>query len=254
MKVIILCGGTGTRLKEETQFKPKSMVEVAGKPIVLHIMNHFMKYGYNDFILTTGLMGNQIKEYFLNFKQRDNDLQLNLKTGKIKYFNKLNLNFKVTLLATGSYTKTAERILMCAKYIPKEDEDFMVCYADGLASVDFKKFHEFHKKTGLAGTVLCAHPRSKYGKIHVDEKGVVVQIEEKPIMSDWTNAGFMVYKRKALKYFSKDEMDFVSLDKMAKDRQLAIFKHTGFWYAVDTYKELEDLNKIVDEKGKVWEL
>ncbi|MDQ5901036.1 MAG: Glucose-phosphate cytidylyltransferase [Patescibacteria group bacterium] len=258
MKAIILCGGQGTRLKEETEFKPKPMVSVGGKPILWHLMKIYAHHGFNEFILALGYKAEYIKDYFLNQKAYTSDFELDTQTHEMSFHLESRPeidNFKITFVDTGVDTQIGERILKCSKYIPEDDPYFMFTYGDGVTDLNIKEVVEFHKKQGTVGTITGVHPRSKYGIVNIVEDNKISSFEEKPVLNDWINGGFGVYKREFLNYLKPGEMEHPALKRIAAEGQLSIYKHEGFWYAVDTNKELEDLNKIWatgDIPWKVW--
>lgn len=235
MKTIILCGGIGYRLKEETEFKPKPMVQIGGKPILWHIMKIYAHYGFNEFIIALGYKGDYIKRYFLNRKNtRD--------------------NFKITLVDTGEETLPGERILRIKDYIPKEDENFMVTYGDGVSNIDIQELVKFHKKQGTIGTVTGVHPRSKYGLLTIDKNKIVERFIEKPVLSEWVNGGFMIFKKEVFNYLKKGEFEHEAIKRLVKKKQLSIYVHKGFWHSMDTYPDVDNLNKYWKENPawKVW--
>lgn len=257
MKVIILCGGTGTRLKEETEFKPKPMVYVGGKPIIWHIMKTYSHYGFNEFVLALGYKADYIKDFFLNQKALTSDFTLNTKDHKAKFHFKNRKevdNFKITFVDTGLETLPGERVLRCRRYIPKEDKYFMVTYGDGVANINLKELLNFHIKQRTIGTLTGVHPHSKFGSVTVNKNNLIKKFKEKPVLSDWVNGGFMVFSKKVFSYINEGEMEHEALKRLAKEDQLSLYKHEGFWMAVDTYKELEDLNKLWEQNQpwKVW--
>lgn len=255
MKVIILCGGVGTRLKEETEFKPKPMVLVGGKPIIWHIMKLYSCYGFNEFILALGYKAEYIKEYFLNQKAFISDFTLDTKEHKTKFYQENRADaddFKITFVDTGLETLPGERILKCKKYISKKDKYFMVTYGDGVTDLNLKKLFTFHKKQETLGTITGVHPRTKYGLVKTNGKNLVTGFQEKPVLSDWVNGGYMIFDRKVLQYFNKGETEHPALQRLAKEKNLSMFKHEGFWFAVDTYKELEDLNRVWNSGNRPW--
>lgn len=258
MKTIILCGGIGYRLKEETEFKPKPMVLVGGKPILWHIMKMYSHYGYNDFVIALGYKGSLIKEYFLNQKYFAHDFSLSTKTGASKILKSSNNgaidDFHITFVDTGEATLPGERILRVQNYIPETDENFMVTYGDGVADINIQKLVEFHKKQHTIGTVSGVHPRSRYGLLSTDVKNVVTAFVEKPVLVDWINGGFMVFRRKFFDYIKENEMEHEGLKRITKLHQLSLFKHNGFWFSVDTYKELEDLNTMWNTNNSPWKV
>lgn len=258
MKVIILCGGVGTRLKEETEFKPKPMVYIGNKPIIWHIMKIYSHFGFNEFILALGYKAEYIKEFFLNQKAFTNDFTLETDSFETVYHlnnhQQANDEFKITFVDTGADTKVGQRILLCKKYIPAEDKHFMITYGDGVADVNIAKLLEFHKKHGKIGTITGVHPRSKFGLVQTNRQGIIKKFVEKPVLNDWTNGGFMIFNKKVFDYIKPDEMEHPTLKRLVKKEQLSLFKHDGFWFAVDTYKELEDLNKIWNEGNPPWKI
>lgn len=257
MKVVILCGGIGYRLKEETEFKPKPMVFIGNKPILWHIMKIYAHFGFNEFIIALGYKGDYIKDYFINQKYLADSLTVNTKSGAIKLHKGNNDdkdNFKVTLVDTGLNTLPGERILRIKEFIPEEDKDFMVTYGDGVSNVDIKKIVKFHQDHKLIGTVTGVHPRSKYGLLSIDKNNVVQRFSEKPVLSEWVNGGFMIFKKEFFSYLRKGEFEHDAIKRLIKKRQLAVFVHDGFWHSMDTYPDVDNLNKLWNEnpEWKVW--
>ena len=258
MKTVILSGGIGYRLKEETEFKPKPMVQIGGKPILWHIMKIYAHYGFNDFIIALGYKGDYIKEYFLNQKYYSSNFVLHTKTGSAKIYRDHQTrefdDFKITFVDTGEETLPGERILRVKNYIPSEDEDFMVTYGDGVSDINIKNLVAFHKKQNTIGTITGVHPRSKYGLLTVKKDGKAGRFIEKPVLKDWVNGGFMVFKKKVFDYLSMGEMEHEAIKRLIKINELSIFIHDGFWHSMDTYPDVENLNKfwIEDPRWKVW--
>lgn len=256
MKVIMLCGGQGTRLKEETEYKPKPMVYVGGKPIMWHIMKIYAHYGFNEFILALGYKADYIKDYFLNQKAFTSDFTLSTKNYDVKYHlqNRETIDdFKITFVDTGLKTLPGERILRCKKYIPKEDKYFMVTYGDGVTDLNIKKEFEAHEKHGKIGTIAGVHPRSKFGMVVLGKDNVVKCFSEKPAMNDWVNGGFMIFKKEFFEYIKKGETEHPALQRLVEKKQLSLFRHNGFFACVDTNKELDDLNDLWN-KSPVWKV
>ena len=254
MKVIILCGGTGTRLKEETEFKPKPMVFVGNQPILWHIMKHYAHHGFNEFILALGYKADYIKDFFLNQKAFTTDFSLNTKTHDVTYYlnqHKNNDEFKITFVDTGLDTMPGERILRCQKYL--DDDDFMVTYGDGVSDLDLQALLHFHRQRKTLATLTGVHPRSKYGMLKL-KGNYVHELTEKPVLTDWINGGFMVFNFSALKYFKNGETEHPTLQRLAAKKQLSIYKHAGFWYCMDTYKEVETLNELWLTKSPPWKV
>lgn len=257
MKTIILCGGTGTRLKEETEFKPKPMVLVGNKPILWHIMKTYAHYGYNEFVLALGYKANFIKQYFLNQKAYNSDFTLETKTHKEVFYlqnrNEVD-DFKITFVDTGVDTEPGERILRCQEYIPKTDKSFMVTYGDGVTNLNIKKLVDFHKKQDTVGVITGVHPRSKYGLVSVDKTQKVNKFIEKPVLTDWVNGGYMVFKREFFDYLKVGETEHPALQRLAREKQLSLFSHEDFWFCMDTYKEVEQLNKYWGGENAPWKV
>jgi glucose-1-phosphate cytidylyltransferase len=257
MKTIILCGGVGTRLKEETEYKPKPMVLVGGKPIIWHIMKIYAHYGFNEFILALGYKSNYIKDFFLNQKMFTSDFTLETKSHKTKYYltNRHEIDdFKITFVDTGLETLPGERILRCKKYIPTKDKHFMVTYGDGVTDLNIKKVFEFHKRQKTIGTITGVHPRSKFGLVKTGKDNLVKSFIEKPVLSDYVNGGFMIFTQAFFNYLHMGETEHPALQRLAQSGKLSLFNHDGFWMSVDTYKELDDLNTIWTQTHpwKVW--
>ncbi|MFA6185112.1 MAG: glucose-1-phosphate cytidylyltransferase [Candidatus Shapirobacteria bacterium] len=257
MKVIILCGGQGTRLKEETEFKPKPMVYVGNKPILWHIMKMYSHYGFNEFILALGYKGDYIKNFFLNQKALTSDFTLQTKDYEVDYHLKNRTevdDFKITFVDTGLETMPGERILKCKKYIPKEDETFMVTYGDGVSDTDINEELKFHKKQKTIGTITGIHPQSKFGVVVVDGKNKIKEFSEKPLLDDWINGGYMIFNKDFFNYLKEGETEHPALKRLAKKGQLSLYKHEGFWACMDTNKELNDLNNWWKKPNPPWKI
>jgi glucose-1-phosphate cytidylyltransferase len=251
MQTVILCGGLGTRMKEETEFRPKAMVEVGGVPILWHIMQIYMHYGYNDFILALGYKGEMIKEFFHNYKALLHDFKLDTRDDKIQIIGKNNTHFKVTLVDTDIHdgrreTMTGARILKCAPYI--DGDEFMVTYGDGVSDVKIDDLIDFHHKHNKLGTLTGVHPQSRFGLVEMDEKtNEIIRFREKPILKEYISGGFMIFKKEALDFMTEEEME-KGLTAMADKNQLCLYPYEGFWMAVDTYNELKKLNQLWDNE------
>ena len=247
MKTIILAGGAGTRLAEETHIRPKPMVEIGGRPIVWHLMNIYAQFGFKEFILALGYKGEIIKDYFCNFHISDADISVNLKDGSKKVHTKKDVcDWTVHLIDTGLPTLTGGRIKRLQTYIG--NETFMVTYADGLARIDLKKLVEFHKSHGKLATVTIVPPPSRFGKLDVVDNEVL-SFSEKPIENEGSiNGGFFVFEPGIFDYIKGDEtiLEREPLERLAKDGQLMAYEHKDFWQMMDTVHEkkiLEDLWK-----------
>lgn len=257
MKTIILCGGVGTRLKEETEFKPKPMVYIGEQPIIWHIMKIYAYFGFNEFILALGYKADYIKDFFLNQKAFTSDFTLNTINHKAKfYLNDLEKmdNFKITFVDTGLETLPGERILRCQKYIPETDKHFMVTYGDGVTDVNVGELVKFHRQQKMIGTITGVHPRSKYGLARLNEQNLIESFVEKPVLDDWINGGYMVFEKKFFDYLKPGETEHIALIRLTKEKQLSLFKHNGFWQAMDTYKEVEELKKLWNSGNAPWKI
>lgn len=253
MKTIILCGGMGYRLKEETEFKPKPMILVGGKPILWHIMKIYNHYGHNEFVLTLGYKGHMIKEYFVNHKLFTRDFTHHVKSGTTHYHNDDADDFVITFAETGEESMTGRRISLAKPYIT--ENEFMVTYGDGVADIDINQLVEFHRRHKKIGTITGVHLRSKYGMVSVDERtNLVKSFRQKPPMKEYTSGGFMVFNKGAFKYFDDGPMEN-GLKRLAAKGQLALFKHDGFWRGMDTYQDMLELGKLWSAKKPwaVWE-
>lgn len=254
---IILCGGMGTRLKEETEFKPKPMVEIGERPILWHIMKIYAHFDYRDFILALGYKGDYIKDYFLKQKHYEADFLLSTgKGGGINFLTNGVLekeNFNIIFAETGLKTPHGERVLMLKKYI--KGDLFMITYGDGVADINIDKLIEFHKKKGKIATVTGVHPISRWGLVNVDENGLVTKLDQKPMLYDYVNGGFMVFNKKIFDFLKKGDMIEDTLSRIVQKKELALYKHEGFWYGMDTYRDFLFLNKLwqEDPKWKIWE-
>lgn len=255
MKTMILCGGTGTRLREETEHRPKPMVEVGGRPIIWHIMRLYAFHGFKEFILCLGYRGDMIKEYFLDFTARNSDFTV--KTGKKKsiiYHEACEeQDLMITLANTGVESLTGTRIKLAAKYLDNDDI-FMMTYGDGLSDVNLAELVSFHRSHGKLATLTTVRPASRFALMKVDEQNSVSEFKEKPIGSTWSSAGFMVLSKKALDYIPDENCMFEKepLERLAKDGQLAAYKHDGFFFPMDTYRDYAALNQMWKSRKAPW--
>ena len=255
MKVVILCGGQGTRLREETEYRPKPLVEVGGRPILWHIMKQYAHYGFSDFVLCLGYRGNMIKQYFLDYEAMNNDFTVCLGQRHQMLFHGAHgeQDYKVTLAETGMETMTGARVKRVQRHI--DDDTFMVTYGDGLSDVDIASLLEFHRAHGRLATMTTVHPVSRYGILDLDAHGHVRDFAEKPQADGWANAGFFVFNRAVFDYLSLDPsciLERAPLEQLARDGQLVAYKHDGFFYAMDTYREYLHLNQLWDTGNAPW--
>jgi glucose-1-phosphate cytidylyltransferase len=258
MKVVVLCGGLGTRLREETEFRPKPLLEIGGKPILWHIMKMYAHHGFCDFVLCLGYRGNMIKEYFLNYEAMNNDFTICLgRTSHIHYDNShQEQGFRVTLADTGLDSMTGGRVKRIEKYL--DTDTFMLSYGDGVADVNIADLIEFHKDHGRLATVTTVRPISRYGSVSIQPNGKVGHFLEKPQSDGWVSAGFFILNHGIFDYLGGDDCIFERepLERLAAAGELMAYQHDGFFYAMDTYREYQHLNELW-AKGtapwKVWE-
>lgn len=254
MQVVILCGGQGTRMREETEFRPKPLVEIGDKPMIWHIMKIYSYYGYNDFILCVGYKGHMLKQYFMEMYWRNNDFTLStFNENSVKYHTRGNENWKITIIDTGINTLTGGRIKKIKDYV--NGEEFMLTYGDGLSNVDIHKLLAFHKKKGKLATLTGVHPISPFGVMDVKNE-IVTSFREKPVLEDMVNGGYMVLNKKAFDYIPEEDCSFEQepLKRLAADGELAVYKHKDFWTAIDTYKDVERVNQLWKAGKSDWKL
>ena len=253
VKVVILCGGKGTRLREETIFKPKSLVEIGGKPILWHIMKIYSHYGFNNFVICLGYKGDMIREYFQNYSLYNNDTTIKIKKREIKFENNISEDWSVTLAETGEETNTGGRIKRIERFI--DTDFFLATYGDGVADISIPNLIKFHLKNKKIATLTGLHPTSKYGILKIDSQGIVTYFKEKPILKEWVSGGFFVFNKKIFNYLDENcILEREPFEKLVKDKELHVYKHEGFWGSMDTYKDVEYLNEIwaKEKKWKLW--
>ncbi len=254
MKVVILAGGLGTRLQEETLVKPKPMVEIGGKPMIWHIMNVYAAQGFNEFIVALGYRSEAIKSYFLNFHAYRKDLTIDLHNGRIDIHDGESENWRIHLIDTGADTQTGGRIKRLAKWIG--DETFMMTYGDGVGNVDLNKLLALHRESGKLATVTAVHPPSRFGELIIN-KHQVSHFDEKPQTGEgWINGGFFVLEPQVLDYIEGDSMpwEHAPLRCLAADGQLVAYKHHGFWQSMDTLRDVHLLEKLWTEGNAPWKI
>lgn len=260
MKVLILAGGRGSRLGEETRITPKPMVELGGHPILWHIMKIYSYYGYNDFIILTGYKGHVIKEYFLNYYSRYSDMTVDLAKNDVQIHKMRGEPWRVTMLYTGLDTLTAGRIMRARKYVA--GEPFMLTYGDGVSDVDIGALVDRHKKSGKCVTLTAVQPTGRFGALDIKEDGTVENFAEKP-KDAWINGGFFVCENKAFEYIDKScakaeggadavMWERAPLEAIAKDGQLGAYRHAGFWHPMDMLKDKEELEELWHNGRAPW--
>ncbi|MCC5899574.1 MAG: glucose-1-phosphate cytidylyltransferase [Phormidium sp. BM_Day4_Bin.17] len=255
MKVIILAGGLGTRLQEETTVKPKPMVSIGGKPVLWHIMKIYASYGFNEFAIALGYKGEVIKDYFLNYRYRTSSLTIQLLTGDVSIRQDRAEDWTVHLLDTGETTQTGGRIRRVIQSLnPKEP--VMLTYGDGVANLDLHKLLDFHKSHGKLATITAVRPPARFGDIAFDGN-LVTQFEEKPQSGGgWINGGFLILEPGVIDYIDADTTLFEQepLERLAADRQLAAYKHEGFWQCMDTLRDVRLLESLWNSDHAPWKV
>lgn len=256
MKVVILCGGQGARLREETEFRPKPMVEIGGRPILWHILKIYAHHDLRDFVLCLGYRGNMIKEYFLNYEAMNSDCTVSLGSRRqIDYHGEHEESgFSVTLSDTGADSMTGGRIRRIQKYV--DGDTFLLTYGDGVSDVDIEKLLEFHRSHGRLATVTVVRPVSRFGMLEIDSQNRISSFVEKPVMDGWMNAGFFVLNSKVFDYLTGDDCIFERepLERLTAEGQLAAYRHDGFFFAMDTYREYKHLNELWDAGNAPWKV
>ncbi|MBN2396155.1 MAG: glucose-1-phosphate cytidylyltransferase [Candidatus Atribacteria bacterium] len=256
MKVVLLAGGLGTRLSEETKYLPKPMVTIGNEPILWHIMKTYSKYGYNDFIICLGYKGYIIKEYFANYFLHRSDVTIDIKNNEIQVLGNDSEPWKVTLVDTGLNTMTGGRIKRIQKYIG--NEPFMLTYGDGVADIDIKKLTEYHKKSNKMLTVTAYKPQGKFGSIDIDTKGNVKSFTEKPAGDGiWINAGYFVCQPEIFDYLKEGDATIFEkspLETIAAEGKMMSYKHEGFWKPMDTLRDNVELNEMWNKNKAPWKV
>lgn len=258
--VMVLCGGLGSRLHEETEFRPKPMLEIGDRPILWHIMKLYSAHGFRDFILCLGYKGHVIKEYFLNHRALQSDFTIHMgRSERVEYHtDPEEENWRVTLVDTGQSTQTGGRVARAAQYV--KGDTFCLTYGDGLGDIDLAALLKFHQAHGRVGTVTGVRPPGRFGELEVDSTGRATQFNEKPQVAEGIiNGGFFVFQRAFLAQFldARDEvvLEQEPLQRLARAQQLMVYPHQGFWQPMDTYREFKLLNELwATDKApwKVW--
>jgi glucose-1-phosphate cytidylyltransferase len=252
MKTVILCGGLGTRLSEETQIKPKPMVEIGGKPILYHVMKLYEKSGFKDFVLALGYKGEIIKDHFLNYHSRTSDFTVNLASGKVEFKNPTAENWNVSLIDTGASSLTGGRLLRLKGLL--KNETFMLTYGDGVCDVNIESLVKFHKKHGKIATVTSVRPPARFGGMKIINHEVL-DFKEKPQSGEgWINGGFFVFEPEVFKYLRDDFtiLEKSPLEQLAKDGELMAFEHKGYWQCMDTIRDKDNLQELWDSGNAPW--
>lgn len=255
--VMILCGGLGTRLKEETEVRPKPMLEIGGRPMLWHIMKRYSAFGFRQFVLCLGYKGHVIKDYFLNYKSYSTDLTVHLgRSNAVEYHNSHpEEDWRVTLVDTGQTTQTGARVARAARYVI--GDTFCLTYGDGLGDIDLMALLRFHRAHGRLGTITGVHPPGRFGELRTGDGGGAVEFNEKPQVSNGLiNGGFFVFHRDFVTRYLHEREDLVleqePLQRLTRDRQLMVYEHEGFWQCMDTYRELKLLEQLWESGKAPW--
>lgn len=254
MKVVILAGGLGTRLREETEFRPKPMIYIGEKPILWHIMKNYSSYGFKEFVLCLGYKGEIIREYFFNYDLNHSNVMLELGTKKVLKIDSDHNeeDWKIWMVDTGQETLTGGRLRRVQKYV--SDDIFMTTYGDGVANINIQKLLEFHHAQGKLATVTAVRPSSRFGELAI-EGNRVKSFQEKPqVHSGWINGGFFVFNKEVFDIISGDQESLEQglLEKLTEKNELAVFLHDGFWQCMDTYREMQLLNELWKSNKAPW--
>ncbi len=255
MKVVILAGGLGTRISEETVIKPKPMVEIGDEPILWHIMKIYYTQGFDDFIICAGYKQHMIKDYFVNYLHNHVDVEVNFKDNTIRHFGKRLEEWKVTIVDTGKFTMTGGRIRRIEKYIG--DETFMLTYGDGLANIDLQKLLKSHDKSKYHVTVTAVQPKGRFGSLEINESGKVEKFQEKPPGDGfWVSAGYYVMEPEAFDYIEGDDTVWENepMMNLTHDGKLNSYKHTGFWKPMDTMTDKRNLEELWNSGKAPWKI
>lgn len=256
MKVLLLAGGFGTRLSEETDIKPKPMVEIGGKPILWHIMKIYSNYGFNEFVVLLGYKGYCIKEYFANYFLHQSDVTIDISNGNMEVHNNSSEPWKVTLLDTGLNSMTGGRIKKAQNFVG--DETFMLTYGDGVSDINIEELIKFHKSHGKLMTMTSAQPDGRFGALKIDDNNQVLEFQEKPKGDgSWINAGFFVCEPKVFDYITEGDgtvFEQTPLKNLAKDGEIFTYKHNGFWMPMDTLRDKMKLNEMWESKKAPWKV
>jgi len=255
MKAVILAGGFGTRISEESILKPKPMVEIGGKPILWHIMNSYSSYNINEFIIAVGYKGEYLKEYFLNFYAINNDITIDLTTGKTTIHQGNQPNWIVHIVDTGLHTQTGGRLKRLKKWLGK-NETFMFTYGDGVADINLTKLLEFHKSHGKLATVTTVHSPARFGRIAFKGDEITDFYEKPQSAEGWINGGYFVLNSKVIDYIENDDTIWERgpVERLARDGQMAGYRHSGFWSCMDTLKEKNILEEMWNSGNAAWKV
>lgn len=256
--VVILCGGMGTRLREASEKLPKPLVDIGGRPILWHIMKTYGEFGFRRFVLALGYKSELIKQYFLDYRHLTSDFTLHLGQHSAPEFHSTSgsEDWEITFVETGLLTATASRLHRVSQYL--DQPQFALTYGDGIGNVDIGALVRHHREAGLVGTLTGVHPSSRYGEMHV-EGSTVIEFNEKPTLADgWVNGGFFFFERSFVDDYIDEAADVMlesaPLQHLARDRQLSVYEHNGFWMGMDTFRDWTELNKLWDSGTAPWKV
>ena len=253
MKVVILAGGFGTRISEYTSLIPKPMIRIGGKPIIEHIMEIYSKFGHEDFYLALGYKSEVIKEYFFNYKTLNSDFKINLNTREITHHSNFSKNWDINLINTGINSMTGGRLKRLQKHIG--NETFLLTYGDAVTDLNINEVINYHKTHGKMVTITGVRPPARFGELTINNKNEVLEFKEKPnIQAGWINGGFFVIEPEFLNYIQDDStiLEREPLEQVAKMNQLVAFLHPGFWHCIDTKRDKDNLEEIIDSGKQIW--
>lgn len=259
MKVVILCGGKGTRLREETEYRPKPMVPIGNRPILWHIMKYYAQFGHKDFILCLGYKGEMIKDYFRNYLWQTCDISICLgRNNKVQFHDRHGEeDWTVTLADTGENSMTAYRVKTIQRYVPK-GKPFLLTYGDGLSTIDINATIRAHRKAKKVCTISAVHPAGRFGALSIDQSGTIQTFKEKPQMeTEYVNGGYMVCDHRMFDYLPNDPRMMLEVEPMRRlleDGQLNSFRHEGFWQPMDTYQEMQYLDQLYNSGKAPWKI
>ncbi|WP_420331966.1 glucose-1-phosphate cytidylyltransferase [Oceanicaulis alexandrii] len=251
MKVVILAGGLGTRISEESHLKPKPMIEIGGRPIIWHIMKHYSQFGFDDFVICCGYKGYMIKEYFANYLLHVSDVTIDLQNDRIDVHHRRSESWRITLIDTGEHSMTGGRLKRVAPFL---DDRFFLTYGDGVSDVDIGQLLKHHEASGCAATVTGIQPKGRFGSLELDGDNVVGFHEKLPGDGQWINGGFFVCEPSVLDLIDGDDVSWerAPLIRLAQDRQLSVYKHNGFWAAMDTLRDKHQLEELWESGAAPW--
>tara|TARA_B100001287_G_C22599168_1_gene489547 strand:+ start:248 stop:1009 length:762 start_codon:yes stop_codon:yes gene_type:complete len=252
MKVVILAGGFGTRISEYTEFLPKPMIRIGDKPIITHIMSIYQKYGFCEFIIALGYKSEKIKEYFLNYRNLNSDLIIDIKNGTTEFLKTTDLDMKVNLIDTGKNSMTGGRILRLKEYL--KNERFMLTYGDGVSDINIAELVSFHKENNKIATVTAVRPVARFGELQIKNSNVINFSEKPQTQSGWINGGFFVFEPQIFDYLENDQtvLEKEPLIRLSNENRLSAYQHNGFWYCMDTKRDKDTLDKLCKNQIPPW--